>query len=291
MDSGLEYIARNLHLVVLPCRLWAVHVDPQYSFIAVVRIKVAKLEIQVDRAILLTPNGGDLQICYMVNNKTVDFPHLDCNLKSISQLSNVICCLDNLKLCSNSTQYVFEGCLQIVENNSDDFCSSCKSQTRTAFTPDISDNEVPQMDINDIANVIEKYNTLTADDIFEGNTIVNQEETKLPEESCEFCIKTFSTKSALRQHIRIHNLPKKLHVCHICKKTSSSRSSHLRHVQIHSNKKPNLCNVCGKTFCQGYRIEDHMLTHSSKKPYECSICNKLFAKTYNLKIHQRTHTG
>lgn len=290
MTFGLEYIANNLHLVVLPCTLWALHVDPKYSFIAAVRIKAGNCEVDIDRAILLTPNDGDLKVCYMVDKKTVNIPHLGYNLKSISELCNVICSLDNLRLCSNSTQYEIEDCLQFVENNDENLCSLCKFRTRSGFTPNISENEVEQMDINDIANVIEKYNTLTESDIKFQNDVADEEETELLE-SCEFCFKTFCTKNALGQHIRIHHSPKKLHVCHICKKTSSSRSSHLRHVQTHSNNKPNLCNVCGKTFCQGYRIEDHMLTHSSEKPFECSICKKLFSKSYNLKIHERTHTG
>lgn len=287
MDLELEYIAKNIHLVVLPCTLWASHVDPKNSFIALVRIQAKNLEIDIDRAILLTSNGNNLKICYMIDKKNVNIPCLGYNLKSLSDLSDAICYLDNLKWCSNSTQCGFEDCLQFVEND-DDFCSSCKFSTKNVFTPNINDNEAAQMDINDIATVIEKYNADT-DHNFQDN-FADQDVTELFE-SCEFCFKTFSTKSVLRQHIKIHHSLKKFYVCDICKKTSSSRSSYLRHLQTHSNNKPNLCNVCGKTFCQGYRIEDHMLTHSSEKPFECNICKKLFAKSYNLKIHERTHTG
>lgn len=78
---------------------------------------------------------------------------------------------------------------------------------------------------------------------------------------CELCSKTFTTKVALRIHMRIHE-----------------------------DVKPFSCDICGKSFRQSSVATLHKRVHTGEKPFPCSLCDRKFAYKHHLKKHvERDH--
>lgn len=111
---------------------------------------------------------------------------------------------------------------------------------------------------------------------------------------CTLCGKSFTAKSTLLAHIKIHN-GARLFACPECPKTYT-RASYLRmHKLIHSGlarPRPHACNreKCDRTFTTKYSLLVHIAhTHSSERPFKCEICSKCFATFSGLKGHKESH--
>ncbi|XP_050421294.1 zinc finger protein OZF-like, partial [Adelges cooleyi] len=108
--------------------------------------------------------------------------------------------------------------------------------------------------------------------------------------NCGICLKTFSSKSSLRTHWRIHT-DEKPFKCDVCAKTFSQKTNLETHARIHTGEKPFKCNVCAKTFSQRVYLNNHKRIHTGEKPFRCNFCEKTFGEQSTLKIHERMHTG
>ena len=81
----------------------------------------------------------------------------------------------------------------------------------------------------------------------------------------------------------------KPHKCDICLKSFTSRGHLTEHLRVHSGEKPFSCDICLQKFQRASHLRRHSIMHSGVKPYTCEICRKSFTRTAALKKHQRLH--
>uniref|UniRef100_A0A672SVC2 C2H2-type domain-containing protein n=1 Tax=Sinocyclocheilus grahami TaxID=75366 RepID=A0A672SVC2_SINGR len=122
------------------------------------------------------------------------------------------------------------------------------------------------------------------------NDVPEENKTQKPESQtydCLYCVETFSSLSARRDHHKTHP-EEAVHRCNACGKQLSCQAALIRHKRIHAEERPYKCTECQSTFICSTSYKRHMLTHQPERPFLCT-CGKGFTYRGALLAHQRIH--
>jgi uncharacterized Zn-finger protein len=108
--------------------------------------------------------------------------------------------------------------------------------------------------------------------------------------ACRSCGKSFSSKSNLTAHKKIHSGERPFE-CLVCHKRFRQKAHLQKHETTHSSATPYQCNVCDKAFGHISNLNTHMATHSNVRPYQCGDCGKSYKDSASFKRHRLGHTG
>ncbi|XP_063814134.1 zinc finger protein 17-like [Pseudophryne corroboree] len=127
------------------------------------------------------------------------------------------------------------------------------------------------------------------DSIFVSNSVSVPQETTRKLYDCTLCGKTFTSKSGIVKHRRMHS--GRVVTCADCGKEFTCNSELVAHQRTHTGEKPFPCSSCGKCFSTNTNLVAHQRIHTGEKPYSCTECGKCFTSSSDLVKHQIIHTG
>lgn len=103
---------------------------------------------------------------------------------------------------------------------------------------------------------------------------------------CPICLKQFSKKRYVEEHIRgVHlKIPRKPYnktkrkyvynrLCSICGQSFDNISSYRSHYKRHFPEQCLSCRYCGKLFTGASILKIHELIHTGEKPFKCDVCD------------------
>ncbi|XP_054646135.1 zinc finger and SCAN domain-containing protein 2-like [Dunckerocampus dactyliophorus] len=114
---------------------------------------------------------------------------------------------------------------------------------------------------------------------------------------CVVCGARFQLVGYLRKHLNTHLTThttatgEKTFECVICGKTFTDKTKITAHFRVHAVEKPFSCSICGQEFLKKCHLKKHDRTHSGQVSFSCSVCGKGLTSKYSLNCHMRTHTG
>ena len=108
--------------------------------------------------------------------------------------------------------------------------------------------------------------------------------------SCQVCNRSYLSKKALNQHMKVHD-DSKASKCDVCLKNFPNKSELKMHYRTHTGEKPFACQICDRNFANKSHLVQHQATHNDVRNFKCTICPEgRFFKTKNcLKHHMIYH--
>ena len=140
--------------------------------------------------------------------------------------------------------------------------------------------ESRESDLNQIAKSLAMAGTageMSNSEIFSNKISVSKHCLPMTLE-CKLCAKSFLDQESMEVH---NELSHNLYTCHSCLKTFTSRSNLERHSRLHTGHKPYSCTICDKAFSR----KDHLSNHMTKHAFKCSSCSKKFSDCVTLATH------
>ncbi|KAI8782163.1 zinc finger protein 91 [Biomphalaria glabrata] len=102
--------------------------------------------------------------------------------------------------------------------------------------------------------------------------------------------KSFESASNKKMEISPYyyfDLNHKTYICCFCSRSFTMKSNILQHVKIHTKEKPYPCMECEQWFESTATLKRHLDIHT--KPFKCDICPLAFSRKIFLDIHKRKH--
>ncbi|XP_077287912.1 uncharacterized protein LOC143912508 isoform X2 [Arctopsyche grandis] len=193
------------------------------------------------------------------------------------------------------------------------------------------ERSVSKQDVYLIENITSPIHKDISSDFGADDARIPPEESPLPNiYKCDICLKSFSQKSTIVEHLLFHTEGKsfsqesdllisiksrpgiKSHKREVCTKMFTEKGHLDGDIKFHTGEKPckcyvclrffnkyNIsmeenpykCYICLKSFAVKSYLSMHMKTHKGEKPYKCDICLKSFTQKNNLGTHMRCHMG
>jgi len=103
---------------------------------------------------------------------------------------------------------------------------------------------------------------------------------------CEHCIKVFSLKKHMNEHVRSVHEGIRNFECGFCDKKFFKKYEKTKHERKHTGEKPHQCQICGDSFKQKLTFDEHMTFHSGIQEFQCIDCGKQFGLERSLRHHR-----